>query len=172
MLKKWISLTESEAASDSHTDQLGRTISWFLKESWKRKNPHRSTADTHKIIHEWTSNQSSLTGSPGRSSTWGLGSPASYWPHATSWNTHCDKFSIRMILDMCSCLRQYLSTSKVLKMKRSRLMSFKSVWQWPFHSHSTCRQWIFRAETWGTYRECRSDRFWKAEAPTKDRGLS
>ena len=23
-----------------------------------------------------------------------------------------------------------------------------------------------------TYRECRSDRFWKAEAPTKDRGLS
>lgn len=24
----------------------------------------------------------------------------------------------------------------------------------------------------GTYSECRSDRFWKAEAPTKDRGLS
>lgn len=23
-----------------------------------------------------------------------------------------------------------------------------------------------------TYRECRSDRFWKAEAPTKDSGLS
>lgn len=24
----------------------------------------------------------------------------------------------------------------------------------------------------GTYRECRSDRFWKADAPTKERGLS
>ena len=24
----------------------------------------------------------------------------------------------------------------------------------------------------GTYRECRSDKFWKADAPTKDSGLS
>lgn len=31
---------------------------------------------------------------------------------------------------------------------------------------------VFQQIWTGTYRECRSDRFWKAEVPTKDRGLS
>lgn len=46
----------------------------------------------------------------------------------------------------------------------------------PFKPTSTCvtshRYLSATMTNSGTYRECRSDRFWKAEAPTKVRGLS
>lgn len=44
----------------------------------------------------------------------------------------------------------------------------------PFKMHSdSCLFFLVGAvPDSDTYRECRSDRFWKAEAPTKDSGLS